>query len=131
MANSTKNLKELIASKELEKNNAEEVLKKNFHNTVESLNPANIAKNAMSGFFNSPSIVTKLIGVAMAAGTGFFIKKLLDKNSSEIMKKLSAMVIEFGIVNYITNNKEEIKNTGIKIFNRIFNIDQPTTENQQ
>ena len=128
MKNATQTLKEMIEAKEAEKNNAEIALKQNFNNTLESLNPLNILKNSVTSFINSSNIVNKFIGIAIAAGSGYLLKKVIEKNSSAIMKKLSAMIIEYGIVNYVSNNKEDIKNTGIKIFNKIFNLDQTSPE---
>ena len=130
MKNATQTLKEMIEAKEAEKNNAEIALKQNFNNTLESLNPLNILKNSVTSFINSSNIVNKFIGIAIAAGSGYLLKKVIEKNSSAIMKKLSAMVIEYGVINFITNNKEEIKNTGIKIFNKIFDLNTTShTEN--
>ena len=128
MKNATQTLKEMIEAKEAEKNNAEIALKQNFNNTLESLNPLNILKNSVTSFINSSNIVNKFIGIAIAAGSGYLLKKVIEKNSSAIMKKLSAMIIEYGIVNYVSNNKEDIKNTGIKIFNKIFNLDKTSPE---
>lgn len=120
--NASEKLNALIALKELEKNNAELLLKQNITQISESLNLINIIKNSVSSFFNSSNLVNKVIGLGIAAGTGYLIKKIIENNSGLIMKKLTAMMLEYGLINFVANNKEEIKNNGIKIFNKLFDL---------
>lgn len=130
--NASEKLNALIALKELEKNNAELMLKQNITQISESLNPINIIKNSVSSFFNSSNLVNKVIGLGIAAGTGYFIKKIIENNSGLIMKKLSAMMLEYGLINFVANNKEEIKNNGIKIFNKLFDLKtEPDIQNNE
>ncbi|NUM32812.1 MAG: hypothetical protein HUU47_10890 [Bacteroidetes bacterium] len=124
MGNSTKNLRAMIAAKELEKVKAEENLKSNFNSALESLNPINIVKKSILGFAQSTNVINKIIVVTLAGGVGFLISKLIKNNSKAILNKLSTAIIELGIINYISNNKEEIKDFGISLYNKLFKNEQ-------
>lgn len=128
MKNATQKLNEMIAAKELEKAKAEEMIRQNVNNIAESINPINIIKNSISDFFSSKNIINKIVGVAVVAGSGYFLKKIIEKNSSSIFNKITSILIEIGVINFITNNKEEIKTAGLKIIDKIF--DFKSSENQ-
>jgi len=69
-------LKNAILELEAKKIVSEEALKKQFHETVETLKPANIIKNTVSEVTASPQFKHNILNLVIGLGAGYLTRKV-------------------------------------------------------
>jgi hypothetical protein len=106
----------------LEEKQAEQLqlLKEQFHVTVESLKPFNLVKNTLAGFISSPAVKTTLADNAIGMTTGYLAKLALMGVSRNPITKIAGALLQFVIGGYISKHSEGIKSTGEYFLKRIF-----------
>lgn len=83
-----------------------EILKEQFTTTKNSLKPINIIKETISDLKNSKDIRHSLLESAAGIAGGYLTKKNLIGKSSSILKKVSGIIIQYVVTNFITHKAE-------------------------
>lgn len=102
ITNST-SLNEAIASLEKKRRFQEQDLSEHFKHTYQSLQPANIVKNAWQNFTSSPEAKGNVLKAALGLGAGLLSKRLFFGGSGSVFKKLLGTAVEFGVAKAVTN----------------------------
>lgn len=85
-----------------------EVLKSQFHLTLESLKPINLVKETINDFKNSKEIKSSLLESTLGIAAGYVTRKMIVGKSSSMIKKTAATIIQYLVSNYITKKAEKI-----------------------
>jgi hypothetical protein len=109
-------LEHQIAILKNETANKKAVLVQQFHNTYESLKPANLIKGALNSKFSLPKLGDNFIGTSMGLGAGVLSKKILTGSSPGFLKRILGTVVEVAVAQLVSKNSGPIKNKGMKIF---------------
>ena len=114
-----------IIELEKKKRQQEELLVAQYHVTRESLTPLNIIKDGFNRLSQMPGIGDGLLKTAAGVGAAFISKKLLIGNSSSLLKKALASIVEFTVAKSTITNADKIKAYGISVYNNLFKKKQP------
>jgi hypothetical protein len=108
-------LEHQIALLKNETANKKAILVQQFHNTYESLKPANLIKGALNSKLNLPKLGENFIGTSMGLGAGILSKKILAGRHPGFFKSILSTVAEVAVAGIVAKNSGPIKNKGIKI----------------
>lgn len=113
-------LKNAIELLEIEQDIAEQLLKKQFYITYESLKPVNILRNTFHDIVSSPHLVDDVIGAGVGLATGFVSKKIVMIGASgNIIRRLLGAALQLGVTTIVSQHPETVKSIGNFIFKRI------------
>lgn len=117
--NETDSLNELILLQQQQYNTDLRLLHEQFHIAYESVKPINLIKNLVHDVTASPEIKNDITSNIIGLATGFISKKLLmgDNSHSGTFKKVFGAVLQFGVANVIAKHTDDIKATGMALFN--------------
>ena len=79
-----------------------EVLKSQFHLTIESLKPINLVKETINDFKNSKEIKSSLLESTLGIAAGYVTRKMIVGKSSSMVKNTAATIIQYLVSNFIT-----------------------------
>ena len=116
-------LKNAILELEAKKIVAEEALKRQFHETVETFKPSNILKNTVSEVSASPQFKHNLLNLALGLGAGYVTKKIATGKKAGLLAKTVGTALQFGVASLIAKNKANEEEVGHKkgsLLKRIF-----------
>ena len=116
-------LKSAILELEAKKVVEEEALKRQFHETVETLKPANLLKNTVSEVSASPQFKHNILNLALGLGAGFLTKKLAVGRKAGLLARTAGTALHFGVASLIAKNKANEEKVGQKrgsLLKRIF-----------
>ncbi|MBA2250483.1 MAG: hypothetical protein H0W12_09880 [Chitinophagaceae bacterium] len=99
-------LKTAIAELEARKAFEETALKKQFHETYESLKPSNVLKNTLSEVSASPQFKHNLLNVALGIGAGFLSKKLVVGRDAGLLKRTLGSALQFAVTSLVAKRPE-------------------------
>jgi len=118
-------LKDAILELEAKKIVAEDALKSQFHETIETFKPANILKNTVSEVTASPQFKHNLFNLVLGLGAGYLTKKIAVGRKAGLFARTVGTALQFGVTSLVAKNKsnEEIvshKKNGLlsRIFSR-------------
>ena len=123
---STYELNEAINSLSLQQSNQGKLLKDQFLTTIRYFKPANLIKETFNEVVNSPELVKNIVSTSLGITTGFITKKVIIRNSGNILLKLIGNIIQFGVTTAIATHPDEVKSAGSKIINLLFNRNHKT-----
>jgi hypothetical protein len=112
-------LRNTIQLLEIKQNKELALLKRQFHDTYDSLKPINILKNTFKEFTASPEIKDNVLGVATGLTAGYLSKILVDGVSHNSFTKIVGSLLQLGITNVVSKNTEAIKSV-IGFFTNFF-----------
>lgn len=78
----------------------------------ESLKPINLINSTLKEISSSPYLLDNIIGSAMGVASGFISRKIVVGTSSNLFRKLSGAVLQFGVTNLVAHNPEVIMKLG-------------------
>jgi hypothetical protein len=122
-------LKQLILEKEIIQKDAEMQLRTAFSNSYDSLNPLNILKSTISSVIASPSIKMDLLNSVIGFSSGFIVKKLFTRKSSNLLVNLEGMILQMIVANKVAQNADGISSFAGGLVNRFKNWMHSKTEN--
>src|SRR5450631_3437354 len=122
-------LKAAIALLEVDLTVKKRILTEQYHDTCESMRPANIIKNAFNKIVDSGDLADKIIGTTVGLGAGVLSKKILVGKSTNIFKRILGTVIEVAVTSAIAKNSEGIKEKGLNILRKFTKNHNGQTEN--
>ena len=121
-------LKTAIFELEAKKVVAEERLKREFHETLETFKPSNILKNTVSEVSASPQFKHNLFNLAMGLGAGYVTNKIATGRKAGLLARSLGTALQFGVTSLIAKNKsneEEVGNRKGGLLKRIFSRPSP------
>jgi len=121
-------LKNAILELEAKKIVSEEALKKQFHETVETLKPANILKNTVSEVTASPQFKHNILNLAVGLGAGYLTRKIAVGRKAGLLARTVGTVLQFGVTSLIAKNKaneEKVSHKSGGLLKRIFSRSTP------
>jgi len=119
-------LEHQIALLKNETANKKAIMVQQFHNTYESLKPANLIKGALNSTINLPKLGDNFIGASMGIGAGILSKKILTLGRHPgFLKRILGTVAEVAVARLVANNSGEIKNKGLRIIKSFINKPKP------
>lgn len=116
-------LKDAILELEAKKIVAEEALRRQFHETLETFKPSNIVKNTVSEVAASPQFKHNLLNLAVGLGAGYLSKKVTVGRKAGLLARTLGTALQFGITSLVVKNKANEEEVGHKkgnLLKRIF-----------
>jgi hypothetical protein len=112
-------LKEQIRIKETEQELNYLLLKDQFSETLETLKPINLIKEAI----HSDETKNSLLDTALGMTSGFLAKKTIVRSSRNPLLKLLGTLVGIGVTKYVAKHPEGIKSMGGKLIGALFKRD--------
>ena len=113
-------LKNAIQLLEIEKAINEQLLKEQFHITIESLKPINLLKSTLNDMSSSPSFINNILGTTIGLATGYISKKIFVGMSGNIIRKFIGSIMQLGVTNVVAQHPDTIKSFGSFIIQHLF-----------
>ncbi|MEO5782052.1 MAG: hypothetical protein ABIQ07_02205 [Ginsengibacter sp.] len=116
-------LKNAILELEAKKIVAEDELKKQFHETIETFKPSNILKNTVSEVAASPQFKHNILNLALGLGAGYLTNKIAVGRKAGLFARTLGTALQFGVTSLVAKNKVNEENVGHKkggLLKRIF-----------
>ncbi len=113
-----KGLEAAIASLEKKSEIQKNIIANNFSSLQENLKPVNLIKK-------HKEII--LIGV-LGLGTGYLIRKLLIKQSTGLMAKMTGSLIQWGIAALLSKNSDKIRSNVGPVARRVLKRQNPVMQ---
>jgi hypothetical protein len=88
----------------------------------ESIKPYNVLKSAVRSLVTSPELKETMIESASGLVTGYVSRKLLVRSSKNPLLRLAGLFVQYGVTNFVNNNSDAIKLTGLKIIDKLVNM---------
>jgi hypothetical protein len=122
-------LEKVIFDLGLQKEEEWVLVKEQFHNSMDRLNPFSIMKNEFKEFVSSPTLKHDLINAGIGVATGFIAKKVLIGQTNNPFSKVFGFITEFVVANQVGKNADGIQGFGKKIFSSLFANNKNNPEN--
>jgi hypothetical protein len=116
---STKELKDAIQLLEVEQAEKGQLLKGQFFFTYESFRPVNLLKSTLNDITTSPYLIDNILSTALGLASGFISKKVFIGVSGSKFKKVIGSVLQFGVINFVSQHYDAIKSFGRFFFKYI------------
>jgi hypothetical protein len=113
---STAELKNAIQLLEVEQGIKGQLLKEQFYITYESLKPVNLLKSTLNDIASSPYLKDNILNTILGLATGYITKKIFIGASGNKFRKLIGSILQFGVVNFVSQHPEAIKSFSQLIF---------------
>lgn len=104
------NMEELalvIAQLEQKSKDQEVALRAQYDVLLASLRPKNILKNTLYEVQESVSIKNNVLKILMGLGAGYFSKKIITRNSANVLKKVLGTAVEYGVISFLSGSKKD------------------------
>lgn len=114
-------LQQAIQLLEVEQEVKGQLLKEQFLITFESLKPVNILKSTLKEVVTSPYLIENIVGSALGVATGYLSQKLIVGTSFNLLKRVLAPALQFGVTNLVARHPGSIRSIGqfvYKLFSR-------------
>ncbi|PWT98159.1 MAG: hypothetical protein C5B52_12680 [Bacteroidetes bacterium] len=111
-------VKEAIEELERECKWKQEALSEKFRQTYEKLKPANLIKETISDIAHSPGLGKNIVRTTFGLGLGFITNKLLNKNSTNVARKIAGTAIQLGISGLFAKRMPRLKSALKNIFSK-------------
>lgn len=109
---SSADLKKAIQFLEVEQGFKAQLLKEQFHITVENLKPANLLRNALHDISSTPNLIDNVLGTAVGIASGLLTNRIFVGGSANLVRKLLGSVLQFGVSNAVAQHPDTIKSYG-------------------
>ena len=117
---SKKELDEAIIELEKKKIYQRELIKEQYHQTVESLRPGNLIKGVFNDLRHSSGASSGILKTVAGLGIGMLTKNLLWGKSSSLIKRWLGNALKIGVAKTAVSNADKIKAYGVSIYNNLF-----------
>lgn len=96
------------------------LMKQNFRQASESLNPANIIEKTFKGILASPYLGNNIVTAGVGIAAGFASKKAVIGRSNSKFKRFLGIILQLGVTNLIAKHPETVKSIGQFVSQHIF-----------
>lgn len=117
---SKKDLDEAIIELEKKKIDQRNLIIEQYHETVESLRPANLIKGVFNDIAHSPVARSGILKTVAGLGIGMLTKNLFWGRSSSLIKRWLGNALKIGVAKTAVSNSDKIKAYGVAIYNNLF-----------
>jgi hypothetical protein len=97
-----------IRKLEIKNNEQKQDIEDKFHNIVEGFKPRNLLKKYVGNFLADP-LKSGVVNLAMAAGTGFVVKKVLFGNATGKLARIFTSLAQLGISSFVAAKSSKTK----------------------
>jgi hypothetical protein len=102
-------LQEAIQLLEEEKAFKLQLMKENFHQTYESIEPAKLIQNTLKEISTTPFLIDNLLSAGVGLAVGYVSRKVVLGRSHNSFRRLLGTVLQFGITNIVAKNPSAMK----------------------
>jgi hypothetical protein len=103
-------LKESIRLLEIRQAEEGQALKEHFKLTLESFNPINLLKSAVSELTGGSEMKNTLFDTIISVVTGFITKKIMIRSGGNPIMRVVGALLQFGVTTLVAKNVESIRN---------------------
>jgi len=118
--NSIADLDEAIWLLEIKQSRDGLLMKEQFRDTVESLKPVNLIKNAFKEL-STPAFKGNLLDIAISMAAGYVSKKVVIGGTHNPIKQLFGNLIQMRVTSVVSKNTDGIKSTAVNLLSSLFN----------
>ena len=127
---STADLKNEIQFLEVERELKGQLLKEQFHLTLEALKPVNILRRTMDDVTSSPYLIENILSSATGLVTGYLSRKLIVGGSANIFRKIIGSLLQFGVTNIVAQRTDVFNSVVQFIFQHVFRKKEINSKNR-
>jgi len=120
-------LKEAISALEIRQAEEGRLLRDQLHLAYESLKPINLIRGVFEEITSSLEIKNSLINRLVSSLTGYLMKRIFVGSTSNLLKKLAGMLIQYSVTAVVSRYSETIRALGLQMIHRL--QDNITDEN--
>ncbi|MFZ4542989.1 MAG: hypothetical protein ACOYOA_02995 [Saprospiraceae bacterium] len=114
---SSEDLQNAIRKLEIQQEIEGGLLKEEFYEVLESINPTNLILNSIQDIASSEKLKDKFLDTAIGIGTGYISKIVFEKLTDMPMKKTLGTALMFGINYLFAKNPEVVRDASRRFFN--------------
>ena len=104
--NATDELDERILKLQKRKHYELELLREQFHDTLESMKPVNIIKSTFRDIAATPEIKHNLVNNLLGLATGYLSRKIIIGSTHNPIKKIAGALLQFAVTNFVGKKME-------------------------
>jgi len=112
-------LREAILLLEMKQANEKHLLKEEFKNTCENLQPVNLIKNSLRELTTAPNFKGNILNVLVGIGAGYLSKKVIVGGTINPLKQLLGGLLQMGVTNAVSKNGDGIKKTVMHLLTKL------------
>jgi hypothetical protein len=99
--NQKKILMEQIISLEHQKNIEFEILKDQYHKTIDSFKPLNLIKSALLNNVETPSLTSNIVNGTLSLGTNYLLNNFLKTKNNNPINSFVSKLIKFTFKRFV------------------------------
>jgi hypothetical protein len=97
----------------------EALFREQFFITYESLKPINVLRNTLYELITPSRLKDNLVQTGMGIISGYISRKILVRSSSNAFLRLSGIILQYGVTNFVSNNSAAIKKVIIQFADQL------------
>ena len=117
--NKKEELKEAILALEQRQKEEKIVLNNQFSLVLESLKPINILRKSVNEFAASFDLKNQIIHTGTGLLAGFLTRKVVVRRSTNPLIRLSGLIVQYGVTNYVSKNSQLFGNLALNIIKNL------------
>lgn len=116
----TEALRRAIIALEQRKIEDARVFREQFSVTYESLKPVNVLKNIIQDLTSPSELKESLLQTTSTLFAGYVSRKIVVRSSKNPFLRLAGILVEFGVINFVSNHSETIKSVANHFIQNLF-----------
>lgn len=116
----TEALKRAIIALEQRQNEDARMFREQFSVTYESLKPVNVLKNIIQDLTSPSELKESLLQTTTSLFAGYLSRKIVVRSSKNPFLRLAGILVEFGVINFVSNHSETIKSVANHFIQNLF-----------
>ena len=116
----TEALKRAIIALEQRQIEDARMFREQFSVTYESLKPVNVLKNIIQDLTSPSELKESLLQTTTSLFAGYLSRKIVVRSSKNPFLRLAGILVEFGVINFVSNHSETIKSVANHFIQNLF-----------
>jgi hypothetical protein len=96
------------------------LFREQFSVTYESLKPVNVLKNIIQDLTSPSELKESLLQTTSTLFAGYVSRKIVVRSSKNPFLRLAGILVEFGVINFVSNHSETIKSVANHFIQNLF-----------
>lgn len=96
------------------------MFREQFSVTYESLKPVNVLKNIIQDLTSPSELKESLLQTTSTLFAGYVSRKIVVRSSKNPFLRLAGILVEFGVINFVSNHSETIKSVANHFIQNLF-----------
>jgi len=96
------------------------MFREQFSVTYESLKPVNVLKNIIQDLTSPSELKESLLQTTTSLFAGYLSRKIVVRSSKNPFLRLAGILVEFGVINFVSNHSETIKSVANHFIQNLF-----------